>query len=83
MNTLRTLTVTTATIILTVALVLPAGATEAGSQTKWQVFTRSPHSTVGGFILLALLVFVGAAIVNAVQQLRGKRRQADGKFRWR
>lgn len=83
MNTLRTLTVSTATIVLAVVLALPAGATEAGSQTKWQVFTRSPHATVGGFILIACLVILAAALVNAFQQLRGKRRQADGKFRWR
>jgi hypothetical protein len=30
------------------------------------------------FSLMALM-----ALVNAVQQLRGKRDQADGEFRWR
>lgn len=81
-NTLRTLTVLSATMTLTVLGVLPALATEAPDE-KWQVFTRSPHSTVGGFILLASVLLLAGAIANAVQQLRGKRKQADGKFRWR
>lgn len=82
MNTLRSLTVTVATLLLALLVALPAGAAETPEE-KWSVFTRSPHSTVGGFILLACAVLLAAAIINAVQQLRGKRSKADGKFRWR
>ena len=66
----------------TARLTAPAMATEAPDG-KWEVFTRSQHSTVGGFILLVGAVLVAFAVANAIQQLRGKRRQADGKFRWR
>lgn len=83
MNTmLRTLLVTAATLGVTLLATVPALAAETGGE-KSQIFTRSSHSTVGAFILLAGAVLVGAAVANAIQQLRGKRRQADGRFRWR
>ena len=81
-NSLRSATVLVVSLVTTLLLALPVMAAEQ-PEGKWEVFTRSQHSTVGGFILLAGLILVGAAIANAVQQLRGKRRQADGKFRWR
>lgn len=82
MDTKRTLTLFATTVLTLVATALPVLATEGADQ-KSQVITRSPHHIVGSFILLAFAVFVVAAIANAVQQLRGKRRQADGRFRWR
>lgn len=83
MSPLRTVLVLSTTALLSVVvLALPALAAETPDE-KSQIFTRSPHSTVGGIILLVIAVFVGFAITNAIQQLRGKRRQADGKFRWR
>lgn len=81
-NMLRSLAISSTAVLLLVLVSLPALAAETGGE-KSQIFTRSPHSTVGAFILVACALMVGAAVANAIQQLRGKRRQADGKFRWR
>ena len=81
-NSLRSVTVLLTTIVVSMLVAVPAMATEAPDE-KWNVFTRSAHSMVGGFILLVCALMVGLAVANAISQLRGKRSQADGKFRWR
>lgn len=82
MDTKRSLTLFATTVLVLVSTALPALATEAPDE-KSQLIMRSPHHIVGSFILLAVSVFVVLAIANAVRQLRGERRQADGRFRWR
>lgn len=82
MKTTRALILSATTLLVLVAAALPALAAETSGE-KSQLITRSPHHVVGSFILLALGVIVVAAVFNAVRQLRGERRQADGRFRWR
>lgn len=58
------------------------GAGESGETTKIQL-PQSAHDRVG----LILLGLSGAAVViagaNAISQLRGRRPQATGEWRWR
>ena len=82
MDTTRFLTLLSTTVLTLVVTALPALATEA-PDTKSQLITRSPHHVVGAVILAIASVLVLLAIGNAIRQLRGERRQADGKFRWR
>ncbi len=82
MNTMRPLTLFATTVLLVLGAALPALAAETSGE-KSQVIMRSPHHVVGSFILLAVALMVALAVGNAVKQLRGERRQADGKFRWR
>jgi hypothetical protein len=65
-----------------VGTALPVLATEAPDE-KSQLIMRSPHHVVGSIILLIVGVLLVMAFTNAVRQLRGERRQADGRFRWR
>lgn len=82
MDTKRTFFLLVTTVLTLLVTALPALATEGADQ-KSQLITRSPHHVVGSFILAISMVFVVLAIGNAIRQLRGERRQADGKFRWR
>ena len=82
MDTKRTLTLLATTVLMLFGTALPVLATEASDQ-KSQLIMRSPHHVVGSFILLAVAVMVVLAVANAIRQLRGERRQADGRFRWR
>jgi hypothetical protein len=82
MDTKRTLTLLATTVLLLLGTALPVLATEAPDE-KSQLIMRSPHHIVGSFILMAVAVMVVLAVGNAIRQLRGERRQADGRFRWR
>lgn len=82
MKTTRLLLLSATTLLVLAASVLPALAADTPDQ-KSQLITRSPHHVVGSIILLILSVYVVAAVFNAIRQLRGERRQADGRFRWR
>ena len=82
MDTTRTLTLFATTVLTLLGTALPVLAAEQSDQ-KSQLITRSPHHIVGAMILAVALLFVFLAIGNAMRQLRGERRQADGKFRWR
>ncbi len=81
MNKLRALTLSAFVALTLVGSVLPAFATEATG--KKEFITRSQHHRVGAVVLFAFAMLVLFAVINAVQQLRGKRDQADGRFRWR
>jgi uncharacterized membrane protein len=67
-------------LLATASMALAAESPEA----KIVLFdTSSPRDIVGVMLLSLGAVFTGAAVLNAVRQLAGKRSQADGKFRWR
>ena len=82
MDTKRTLTLLVTTVLMLLGTALPVLATEAPDE-KSQLIMRSPHHVVGALILLVVMVLVTMAVANAIRQLRGERRQADGRFRWR
>jgi hypothetical protein len=82
MDTKRTLTLFATTVLTLLMTALPVLAAEPPDE-KSQLITRSAHHIVGSMILLVVSLFVVMAVANAIQQLRGERRQADGKFRWR
>lgn len=82
MDTKRTLTLFATTVLVVLGTALPVLAAETSGE-KSQMIMRSPHHVVGSFILLAVGLIIIMAVGNAIRQLRGERRQADGRFRWR
>ncbi len=84
MNTLRSRLTLSALVLMTMVIsAMPALATEGAEEGKSQLITRSLHHKVGAVILFVFAMLAVFAFANAVQQLRGKRDQADGRFRWR
>jgi sulfite exporter TauE/SafE len=84
MNILRTHLTLSAFVLMTLVIsAIPAFAVEGAEESKSQLITRSQHHRVGAVILFVFSLLALMALVNAVQQLRGKRDQADGEFRWR
>ena len=81
---LRTLVLTLTTVLtLFVLAVGPALATESGSGDGKVPLPSDPHDQFGLIILGICGLFVVAAAINAVRQLKGSRPQADGRIRWR
>ena len=81
---LRTLVLTLTTAITLVALAVgPALATESGSGDGKVPLPSNSHDQVGLIILGICGLFVVAAAINAVRQLKGSRPQATGRIRWR
>jgi hypothetical protein len=84
MNSLRTRLTLSALVLMTLVIsAMPALAADGGDKDKSQLITRSQHHRVGAVILFVFSLLALFALVNAVKQLRGKREQADGHFRWR
>lgn len=82
MDTKRTLTMLVTTMLMLFGTALPVLAAETADE-KSQLIMRSPHHIVGTLILMVVMVMATMAVANAIRQLRGKRGQADGRFRWR
>lgn len=82
MTRIRNLALLATTLAFTVLLTAgPAFATE-GERTKVEL-PKTPHDRVGLILLgVSVLVVIGM-LDNMRRQLKGERRQADGKWRWR